>query len=137
MKLHHFQEIQGFGKSTLINSLFKKNKTQEGALSEKLQRGKNTTTSITLYPINNGFIADTPGFSTFSIEEIESKNLASYFIEFKNFLQQCEYSNCSHIKEEKCGIKMAVEQNKISKERYNRYVKIVEELKEKEAHKKW
>ena len=102
-----------------------------------MQRGKNTTTSITLYPINNGYIADTPGFSTFSIEEIESKSLASYFVEFRKFLPQCEYADCNHFKEKKCGIKMAVEQNKISKERYDRYVKIMEELKEKEAHKKW
>ena len=132
-----FSGNSGVGKSTLINSLFEENKTQEGALSERLQRGKNTTTSITLYPINNGYIADTPGFSTFSIEEIESKNLALYFKEFHKFLAQCEYADCNHIKEEKCGIKMAVEQNEISNERYERYVKIMSELKEKETHKKW
>ena len=137
MKLKHFQEIQEYGKSTLINSLFQENKTEEGLLSERLQRGKNTTTSITLYPINNGYIADTPGFSTFSIDEIESKNLASYFKEFQMFLEKCEYVDCNHIKEEKCGIKQAVEQNKISQERYDRYVKIMQELKEKEMHKRW
>lgn len=137
MKLQHFQETPEFGKSTLINSLFQENKTEEGNLSEKLQRGKNTTTSITLYKINNGYIADTPGFSTFSIDEIESKKLASYFLEFKDFFSQCEYADCNHIKEEKCGIKKAVAQNKICKERYERYARIVEELKEKEAHKKW
>ena len=133
----YFQEIQEFGKSTLINSLFQENKAQEGLVSKKLQRGKNTTTNVTLYNVNGGYIADTPGFSTFSIEEIESLELSKYFIEFKKYLSQCEYADCNHFKEEKCGVKMAVEQNKISKERYDRYVKILEELKEKEAHKKW
>lgn len=102
-----------------------------------MQRGKNTTTSITLYNVNGGYIADTPGFSTFTIEEIESKNLGNFFIEFTKYLPKCEYADCIHIKEENCGIKAAVQQNKISKERYDRYCQIIQELKEKEAHKKW
>lgn len=75
------------------------------------------------------------GFSTFSIEEIESKELASYFIEFRKYLTECEYLDCEHVKEEKCGIKIAVEENKINQGRYERYCKIREELKEKEEHK--
>ena len=126
-----------FGKSTLINGLFDENKTQEGSVSSKLQRGKNTTTNVTLYHINNGYIADTPGFSTFSIEEIESKNLGSYFLEFKKYISQCEFLDCNHIKEENCAIKKAVEQNEIFAERYERYIKIMQELKEREARKKW
>ena len=69
----------GSGKSTLINSLFGENKTEEGLISKKNQRGKNTTTSVTLYKVGNGYIADTPGFSTFSVEEIESKELSKYY----------------------------------------------------------
>ena len=123
------------GKSTLINCLFEEKKTLEGNLSEKIQRGKNTTTSITLYPLEHGYIADTPGFSTFSIDEIESKNLAQYFIEFRPYLKKCEYADCEHEKEENCGIKNAVEKGKISEERYERYKKIKQELKQKEEHK--
>jgi len=115
--------------------LFGENKTEEGNISHKIQRGKNTTTSVTLYPINEGYIADTPGFSTFSIEEIESKDLASYFIEFRNYLPDCEYTDCEHEKEEICGIKKAVEENKISKQRYERYQRMKQELKDKEEHK--
>lgn len=133
----YFQEIQEFGKSTLINSLFQENKAQEGLVSKKLQRGKNTTTNVTLYNVNGGYIADTPGFSTFSIEEIESLELSEYFIEFKKYLSQCEYADCKHVKEENCGIKKATDENKIAKERYERYIKILQELQEKEAHKKW
>ena len=57
MKLQHFLEILGHGKSTLINALFEEDKTLVGSLSKKLQRGKNTTTSITLYKIKDGYIS--------------------------------------------------------------------------------
>ncbi|NLC87839.1 MAG: ribosome small subunit-dependent GTPase A [Clostridiaceae bacterium] len=129
------QEIQEFGKSTLINNLFNENKTQEGMISNRNQKGKNTTTSTTLYKIQDGYIADTPGFSTFTIDEIESEKLAYYFKEFKQYLSQCEYGDCEHVKEEKCGIKKAVNENKINIGRYDRYCKLREELKEKEEHK--
>lgn len=108
-----FSGNSGVGKSTLINSLFGENRTEEGLISKKNQRGKNTTTSVTLYKIENGYIADTPGFSTFSIEEIESKDLSKYFIEFRKFLDNCEYVDCEHEKEENCGIKKAIQEGKI------------------------
>lgn len=113
MKLQLFLVIQEFGKSTLINSLFGENRTEEGLISKKNQRGKNTTTNVTLYKIEDGYIADTPGFSTFSIEEIESKDLSKYFIEFRKYLENCEYADCQHEKEENCGIKKAVQEEKI------------------------
>lgn len=130
-----FSGNSGVGKSTLINSLFSEDKTLEGEISLKNQKGKNTTTSVTLYEIENGYIADTPGFSTFTIEEIESENLCYYFKEFKKYLSNCEYTDCEHIKEENCGIKKAIEEGKISKQRYERYCKIMEELKKKEERK--
>jgi len=130
-----FSGNSGVGKSTLINSLFKENKTEEGLISKKNQRGKNTTTSVTLYKIENGYIADTPGFSTFSIEEIESKELSKYFIEFRKYLKDCEYADCEHQKEENCGIKKAIQEGKIDVARYERYCKIKAELKDREEHK--
>ncbi len=130
-----FSGNSGVGKSTLINRLFRKTKTLEGDISLKNQKGKNTTTSVTLYEIDNGYIADTPGFSTFTIEEIESENLCYYFKEFKQYLPNCEYTDCEHIKEQNCGIKKAIEEGKISKQRYERYFKIMEELKQKEERK--
>lgn len=109
-----FSGNSGVGKSTLINSLFGENKTEEGLISRKNQRGKNTTTSVTLYKVEDGYIADTPGFSTFSVEEIESSNLSNYFIEFKDYLNDCEYLDCEHEKEENCGIKKAIQDGKIN-----------------------
>lgn len=130
-----FSGNSGVGKSTLINSIFGESTTEEGKISQKNQKGKNTTTNVTLYKVNNGYIADTPGFSTFSVEEIESTNLSKYFIEFKEYLKNCEYLDCEHEKEENCGIKKAVEENKIDLGRYERYCKIKNELKDKEEHK--
>lgn len=133
-----FSGNSGVGKSTLINAIFEDGMTQEGEISQRNKRGKNTTTSTKIYEINNNtYIADTPGFSTFSIEEIESKNLAIYFKELKNEIGNCEFVGCTHIKEEICGIKEAIKEGKISIERYDRFCKIYQELKQREERKKW
>jgi len=136
--INAFSGNSGVGKSTLINAIFEQNMTLEGEISQRNKRGKNTTTAIKLYQIDkNTYIADTPGFSTFSIEEIESEELANYFIEFKDKIENCEFVGCTHIKEETCGIKEAIKENEISQERYDRFCKIYEELKQKEERKKW
>ena len=128
----------GVGKSSIINKILGKNEAIEGEVSNKNKRGKNTTTITSLYELEEStYIVDTPGFSTFDINEIESNNLDKFFIEFRNYITQCEYQGCSHIKEQNCGIKKALENDKISKNRYDRYVKIYEDLKYKEEHKKW
>lgn len=132
----HFQVILECGKSTIINAIFNKEVTKEGEISTKNKKGKNTTTDIKLYELDkNTYIADTPGFSSFEITEIESNDLDKYFIEFKKYIEECEFIGCSHLKEEKCGIKKAVEEGKIPQERYERFCKIYNELKDKEAHK--
>ncbi len=136
--INAFSGNSGVGKSTLINAIFNTDVTQEGEISKKNKRGKNTTTAIKLYEIdNNTYIADTPGFSTFDISEIESKDLDQYFKEFKENIENCEFVGCTHIKEENCGIKEAINNGNITEERYNRFCKIYEELKEKENRKKW
>lgn len=131
-----FSGNSGVGKSTLINAIFNEEVTKEGEISKKNKKGKNTTTSIKLYEINeNTYIADTPGFSTFDISEIEYCNLDKYFKEFKQEIQNCEFVGCTHIKEDNCGIKNTIEKGKISKDRYQRFCKIYEELKENDKYK--
>ena len=130
-----FSGNSGVGKSTLINRIFKEFITEEGEVSHKNERGKNTTTSIKLYKIDeNTYIADTPGFSTFDIYEINYKELYKYFKEFKKYSNKCEYQDCTHIKEEKCGIKDNIGKS-ISNNRYENYIKIYKELKNREEHK--
>ena len=136
--MNAFSGNSGVGKSTLINGIFEKDITEEGEISKKNKRGKNTTTAIKLYKIeDNTYIADTPGFSTFDISEIQSNELAKYFKEFKENIQQCEFIGCTHIKEENCGIKKAINAGKIEQSRYDRFCKIYQELKDKEEHRKW
>ena len=128
-----FSGNSGVGKSTLINGIFKEKIAEEGTISNKNKKGKNTTTTVELYKIdNNSYIADTPGFATFDIYEIKSGELDEYFREFHNYIEECEYIGCNHIKEINCGVKKAVEYEKISKMRYQNYCKIYNELKQKE-----
>ena len=125
-----FSGNSGVGKSTLINKIMNVQTTLEGEISRKNKRGKNTTTQVTLYKIeNNSYIADTPGFSTFEVTEINARELAQYFIEFRPYINKCEYVDCGHIKEQNCGIRKAVLEGKISKDRYDRYIAIVSGMK--------
>lgn len=135
-KISAFSGNSGVGKSTIVNALFDKEITKEGEISSKNKKGKNTTTDVKLYEIDNEtYIADTPGFSSFEITEIESKDLDKYFIDINKYVEDCEFVGCTHIKEENCGVKKALEEGKINKQRYERFCKIYLELKEKEAHK--
>lgn len=131
-----FAGNSGVGKSTLLNSIFGRELTKSGLISNKNKKGKNTTTNISLYKLTeNEYIADTPGFSTFDISEIESNELDKYFKEFKKHIKECEYVGCGHIKEENCGIKNALQRKEISENRYQNFIKIYEELKDREEHK--
>lgn len=131
-----FSGNSGVGKSTILNGIFGKDLSKEGVISSKNKKGKNTTTVVQLYKIDSKtYIADTPGFSTFDIYEIETTNLYKYFREFKEEEKNCKFVGCTHIKEKECGIRMALEEERITKERYENYVKIYKDLKDKEEHK--
>lgn len=131
-----FSGNSGVGKSTLLNAIFNKDITKEGVISAKNKKGKNTTTSIKLYKIDeNTYIADTPGFAVFDIYEIGTVDLYKYFKEFKPLEKECKFVGCTHIKEKECGIRKALEQEKISHSRYENYIKIYNDLKDKEEHK--
>lgn len=121
-----FSGNSGVGKSSLINKILNNDTTLEGSISEKNKRGKNTTTQVTLYKIGaNSYIADTPGFSTFNIAEIDKKDLANYFKEFKPYIGKCEFADCKHLKEENCAIKNAVKEGFISTDRYERFLNLL------------
>ncbi|MBR6504300.1 MAG: ribosome small subunit-dependent GTPase A [Clostridia bacterium] len=123
-----FSGNSGVGKSTITNSLLCNIKTKEGEISQKNQRGKNTTTAVTIYEIEkNSYIVDTPGFSSFDISEIDYKDLKKYFIEFEK--EECEFLDCSHTKERNCKIIDDVIKGIISKERYENYCSLYDNLK--------
>ena len=110
-KISAFSGNSGVGKSTTINALFNKDITLEGEISKKNKKGKNTTTQVKLYELdNNTFIADTPGFANFELNEIKAKDLENYFIDIAPYVEKCEFVGCTHIKEKNCGVKVALAQ---------------------------
>lgn len=126
----------GAGKSTLINKLADKEHMETGSVSVKLGRGKHTTRHSELIEIEDGYIVDTPGFSTLEIKDLMDKNDLKYcFPEFTEYNDKCKYRGCLHYKEPKCVLKEAVEEGKVNKYRYNFYVKSLEEIMKEEKNK--
>lgn len=119
----------GVGKSTLLNALFPKLCLQTGETSKKLGRGRHTTRHVQLYRADEGYIADTPGFSSFEEEAqqpIRRENLQFYFREFAPYLTGCKFTSCSHTKEKGCKIIEAVNQGNIAVSRFESYKKMYE-----------
>lgn len=118
----------GAGKSTLINKLTNKDHMETGSVSEKLGRGKHTTRHSELIEVENGYIVDTPGFSTLDITFIEKEDLKNYFPDFEEYNNSCKFRGCMHHKEPGCSVKEAVEEGKINKFRYEFYIRTLEEI---------
>ena len=122
----------GVGKSSLINSLQSDVCMETGEISTKIERGKHTTRHSQLIALASGtYIMDTPGFSSLGLFDMEKEDLQQYYPEFAEFEVECKFGGCSHINEPVCGIKEAVKEGKISKERYENYKLLFEELKTK------
>ncbi len=116
----------GVGKSTLLNKINPKLKLKTGEVSEVLGRGKHTTRLVEFMSLNNGLIADTPGFSSLELN-IPKKEIRFYYDDFD---VTCKYNrSCLHIKEDGCEVIKLVNDKKIPRWRYDNYVKFVEESK--------
>ncbi|AUN15410.1 ribosome small subunit-dependent GTPase A [Paraclostridium sordellii] len=124
-----FAGPSGVGKSTLLNNIDSKFQLQTGEVSDKIKRGKHTTRHAELLKLEcGGMVADTPGFSSLTLDDIEENELKDYFIEFENFSDECKFGGrCMHENEPSCGVKNAVKENKISKERYESYLQLLNE----------
>lgn len=120
--------VSGAGKSTITSRILNK-EVEVGRVSEKTKRGKHTTRHTEILYNDDIYIFDTPGFSSLSLK-IEADDLKNYFREFKKF-NNCKFNNCNHIKEPKCAVKDAVDRGEIEKSRYENYLYIYNELKEK------
>ena len=120
--------VSGAGKSTITSRILNK-EVEVGKVSQKTKRGKHTTRHTEILYNDDIYIFDTPGFSSLTLK-IEEEDLKNYFREFKNF-NNCKFNNCNHIKEPKCAVKDAVDRGEIEKSRYENYLYIFNELKEK------
>lgn len=120
----------GVGKSTLTNALCPEAGMETGEISRKLERGKHTTRHSELLYLHKGtYLMDTPGFSSFLLEQLKEEELKSYFQEFYPYEGNCRYQPCSHIHEPDCAVSQAVREGKIHPRRYESYRQIYEELK--------
>ena len=115
----------GSGKSSLLNKIDASLKLKTGEVSLSLGRGKHTTRLVELMEVNNGLIADTPGFSSLELS-MNKKDIKKYYVDFN---KPCKYRTCSHIKEDGCKIIELVSSGKIPKWRYENYLKFMEECK--------
>ena len=124
----------GAGKSTLLNALDSTLEIPTGEISQKLGRGRHTTRHAQLYPLSSGgYIADTPGFSTFDTQRyavIRKEELADCFAEFAEYKDDCRFHDCSHTCEKGCAVLEAVENGKIPKSRHESYCDMYEEAKQ-------
>lgn len=125
----------GVGKSSLINLLQPDAQMETGEISRKIDRGKHTTRHSELFAMaEDTYIMDTPGFSSLYLEGIEKEELKDCFAEFEEYEPFCRFQGCVHIHEPDCGVKQALEEGKISRKRYDSYVELYGELKEKRRY---
>lgn len=125
----------GVGKSSLINMLQSNVSMETGSISEKIERGKHTTRHTEFIPIGEDtFIMDTPGFSSLAVFDMEKEELEQFYPEFNEYRDSCRFHGCSHTHEPGCSVKEAIEEGRISKERYENYQLIYEELKNRKKY---
>lgn len=112
----------GMGKSTIINSLLPNESVRTQEVSHVLDSGKHTTTAAHLYHLDSeSQLIDSPGLQEFGLHHLSTDELEHAFIEFRPFLGKCRFNNCKHLQEPDCAITAAVNDNKVSAERFATY----------------
>ena len=113
----------GAGKSTFLNRIDKSLNLKTGEVSTHLGRGKHTTRMVSLIPIKDALVADTPGFSSLEIDAT-NEEIRNAFVEF-GF--KCKYSTCTHVKDDGCFVIERVKKGVILRSRYENYLKLIKE----------
>ena len=118
----------GVGKSSLLNRLKENLNLKTGEISKALGRGRHTTRHVELLKIEDGLVADTPGFSSLDFIGMNKNDIKDNFIEFYENQDKCKYKDCMHIKEDGCYIKELCNENIILNTRYENYKKFIEQI---------
>ena len=125
-KITVFAGQSGAGKSSLLNILNPKLNLKIGDVSIALGRGRHTTRHTELLEVEDGLVADTPGFSSIDFKDMSEIAIRDNFIEFNMYKNQCEYSDCMHKNEKNCGIKKQIDKGNILLSRYQNYLKFID-----------
>jgi len=130
-KYNIFVGQSGVGKSSLINALLKSD-ARIGEISEATGKGKHTTTTAYLYPLDNnkGHIIDSPGVREFGLIKLSEEDVLHGFVEFKPYIGKCKFRNCAHKSEPGCALISALEKKEITPQRWKSYQRIIESLTE-------
>ena len=133
-KVSAFTGNSGVGKSSILNALDPTCAITTGDVSQKLGRGKHTTRHVELFRLaGNALVADTPGFSSFDVDQMElmrKEQLQYCFPEFLPYLDQCRFQNCAHIKEQGCAVRQALSEGLIQTSRHQSYIRLYEQAKQ-------
>lgn len=130
-----FAGPSGVGKSSILNVLIPEANSQTGEISEKIKRGKHTTRHTEIFHLSGEtYLMDTPGFGSLYVNDFEKENLQFYFKEFNHYLDKCRFIGCAHVNEPDCAVKGAVDSGKISVSRYEDYLLLYEEIKNKKKY---
>ena len=132
-KLSAFTGNSGVGKSSILNALDPEFHLKTGEISTALGRGRHTTRHVELFRLSCGAeVVDSPGFSSFETEELDlelKRRLPETFREFRPYLGQCRFLDCSHTKEKGCAVLAALKAGEIQPSRHKSYLRLYEELK--------
>ena len=130
-----FAGPSGVGKSSLLNALMPEANSRTGEISEKIKRGKHTTRHTELFHVeNNSYLMDTPGFSSLYTNDFECEELKWYFREFTEYNETCRFKGCVHVNEPDCSVKQALAKEKISRQRYDNYCLLFDEIKNRKKY---
>ena len=125
----------GVGKSSLINAIYPGMNLRVGEISESVQKGRHTTVGASMHPLpDGGFVLDTPGLREVGMWGLPPEHLDACFLEFRPFLENCRFGDCTHRAEPECGVRDELGKA-ISHPRYDSYLKLMEELEAEQ--KKW
>ena len=127
-RINLFSGESGVGKSSIIKALDPGLDPKVGRISDVHLQGKHTTSLYEMYRLaSGGFVIDTPGLRGFGLVDLEKEEISKYFPEMLAVMDDCRFVPCTHTHEPGCAVKAAVDDGRISAERYNSYLGMLEE----------
>ena len=127
-RVNLFTGESGVGKSSLIKAMDPALDPKIGQISEAHLQGKHTTSLYEMYRLaSGGFVVDSPGLRGFGLVDLEKEEISKYFPEMLRVMDDCRFVPCTHTHEPGCAVKAAVDDGRISADRYNSYLGMLEE----------